>query len=114
MLLQSLSIGRRSPKAVCFLDPKTVIVTNYWGALIRVDLETEKMLIRPIADNGISAVSKSGNHLVAVSYDGAAYLVRADDLTVVNTLRGMTQRLRPSAMIGPHLGSAVCAGAPCA
>lgn len=110
MLLQSLSLGRRSPKAVCFLDPKTVIVTTYWGALIRVDLETEKMLTRPIAENGISAVAKAGNHLVAVSYDGAAYLVRSDNLTVVNTLRGMTQRLRPSGIIGPHLSREVCVG----
>ena len=32
-LLHSVSLGRRSPKGVCFLDPTTVIVTNYWGAL---------------------------------------------------------------------------------
>ncbi|MCZ6698665.1 MAG: hypothetical protein O7D94_07030, partial [Planctomycetota bacterium] len=111
MLLQSFAIGRRSPKAVCFLEPGTVVVSNYWGALIRVNLETEEMLIRPIAKNGISAVAGTGNRLVAVSYDGAAYLVRADDLTVENTLRSMTQRLHPSALIDPNLTPATCAGA---
>lgn len=111
MLLQSLAIGRRSPKAVCFLNPETVIVSNYWGALIRVDLASERMLTRTIAANGISAVGRAGNRLVAVSYDGAAYLVRPDDLTVENTLRSMTQRLRPSALIDPDSTSAVCAGA---
>jgi len=111
MLLRSIEIGRRSPKAVCFLDPKTVIVTTYWGALIRVDLDSGRMLTRRIAENGISAVAKTGAHLVAVSYDGAAYLVRSDDLTVANNLRSMTQRLRPSATIGPHLDREVCVGA---
>jgi len=101
-LVQSLAIGRRSPKAVCFFDPKTVIVTTYWGALIRVDLETAKMLVRPIAENGISAIARIGHRLVAVSYDGSAYLVNSDDLKVENTLRGMTQRLQPSNLINPR------------
>jgi len=98
-MIHSVSLGRRSPKAVCFFDPQTVIVTNYWGSLLRIDLESEKTLTRPIAKNGISSIARCGDSVVVSSYDGAAYLVRADDLSVQNTLRGMTQRLQPSALI---------------
>jgi hypothetical protein len=101
LMLHSISLGHRSPKGVCFLDPRTVIVTNYWGALLRIDLETEKVLVRSIAENGISAVARCGDHLAAVSYDGVVYLVRADDLQVINSLRLMKQRLEPSARIRP-------------
>ena len=100
-LLHSFSLGHRSPKGVCFLDPQTVIVTNYWGALLRVDLDSGDVLTRQIAENGISAVARSGDQLVAVSYDGVAYRVQPDDLSVVNTLRSMTQRLHPSNLIRP-------------
>ncbi|MCA9140265.1 MAG: WD40 repeat domain-containing protein [Planctomycetales bacterium] len=100
-LLHSFSLGHRSPKGVCFLDPQTVIVTNYWGALLRVDLVTGDVLTSQIAENGISAVARSGDDLVAVSYDGVAYRVRANDLSVINTLRSMTQRLHPSRLIRP-------------
>jgi WD40 repeat protein len=99
-MLHSVSLGRRSPKAVCFFDPHTVIVTNYWGQLLRVDLETGKMLWSSIGKNGISAITRSGDHVAASCYDGAAYLVRSDDLSVQNALRGTTQqRLQPSALI---------------
>jgi len=101
-LLHSLPLGRRSPKGVCFYDDRTVIVTNYWGSLIRIDLEGGRARTRSIAENGISAVSRCGLHLVAVSYDGAAYLVDPEDLTVLRELRCMTQRLSPSAMITPE------------
>jgi WD40 repeat protein len=101
LMLHSFSLGRRSPKGVCFLDPRTVIVTNYWGALLRIDLDTGNVLTRSIAENGISAVARSGDHLAAVSYDGVVYLVRPDDLQVVNSLRLMRQRLEPSARIRP-------------
>jgi toxoflavin biosynthesis protein ToxC len=95
-MLHSVSLGRRSPKGVCFWDPDTVVITNYWGALLRVDLATGRVQTRQIAENGFSAAVRSGEHLVAVSYDGAAYLVRVEDLTVLRTLRRMTQRLEPS------------------
>ena len=100
-LWHSFSLGRRSPKAVCFLDARTVIVTNYWGSLLRIDLESGSILTRPIAHNGISSLARSGDLLVVVSYDGVAYLVRPGDLSVVNTLHGMTQRLQPSELIQP-------------
>lgn len=92
----SIAIGRRSPKAVCFLDAETVIVSDYWGALLRVDLIHERLTRHPIAVNGISSLCRIGAHLAATSYDGAVYLVRPGDMTVVATLRAMTQRLEPS------------------
>lgn len=95
-LLHTISLGRRSPKGILFYDPRTVIVTNYWGALLRVDLESERVTSHQFAKNGISAVNRNGDQLVAVSYDGTAYLVRPDDLEVVNRLSTMTQRLEPS------------------
>ena len=45
----SVSLGRRSPKSMCFLDERTVIVGNYWGELIKFDLETERVSRRTIA-----------------------------------------------------------------
>ena len=94
-LTHSIELGRRSPKALCFLDARTVIVSNYWGELLRVDLDTHRIERRTIARNGISAVTRAdaaGEHLYASSYDGAAYLVRSVDLAVVNELRAMHQR----------------------
>jgi WD40 repeat protein len=95
-LLHSFALGRRSPKSVCFLDPDTVIVTNYWGSLIRINLRSGQIFSKQIAKNGISAAARIRDGLVAVSYDGSAYLVRTDDLSVINELQSMTQRLQPS------------------
>jgi WD40 repeat protein len=97
-LHHSISLGRRSPKAVCFVDPRTVVVSNYWGSLLRVDLDQDTVVQRQIAQNGISSIARSGGDLIVVSYDGSAYRVRATDLEVMNRLRGMTQRLQPSAL----------------
>ena len=95
-LLHSISIGKRSSKGILFLDSKTVIITNYWGELIRVDLPGEEKLTRLIAQNGISAVSRAGDNIIAVSYDGSAYLVDPKDLSVVNKLQAMVQRVPTS------------------
>lgn len=95
-LVHSFALGRRSPKGVCFFDRETVIVTNYWGSLIRIDLASGHIQNNQIAKNGISAAVRSPDGLVAVSYDGTAYLVRPDDLKVLNLLKCMNQRLVPS------------------
>ena len=101
-MLHSCSLGRRSPKAVCFFDRDTVIVTNYWGALLRFDLVSGEVVTRQIAENGISAIARSGAELVAISYDGVAYRVCPKDLSVINALRSMRQRLHPSRLIQPQ------------
>jgi len=92
-LLHTVSLGRRSPKAVCFFDDETVVVTNYWGELIRVTLPGEQVLRRQIAENGISSAVPSGDHVVVTSYDGSVYLVRPADLSVANVLAAMRQRV---------------------
>jgi WD40 repeat protein len=92
-MVHSVSLGRRSPKGICFYDADTVIVTNYWGELIRITLSTEESLTKQIARNGISAIDRCGENVVAVSYCGAAILVNPADLTTINTLRAMTQRV---------------------
>jgi len=97
-LLQAFDLGRRSPKAVCFVDRETVVVTNYWGELLRVDLNTGAILRRQIAANGISAIARTsavGDRLLASSYDGSNYLVRSSDLRVINRLQAMQQRPEP-------------------
>ncbi len=92
-LLHTVSLGRRSPKAVCFFDDQTVLVTNYWGELIRVTLPDEQVLRSQIATNGISAAARAGDHVVVTSYDGSVYLVRPADLAIANVLSAMRQRV---------------------
>jgi hypothetical protein len=70
-----------------------VVIGDYWGTLICVNLENEKVSRVQIARNGISSLSRSGDHLVATSYDGSIYLVRTSDFQVVNTLTAMKQRI---------------------
>ncbi|MGD8817665.1 MAG: hypothetical protein PVJ51_10795, partial [Acidobacteriota bacterium] len=67
--------------------------------LIRIDLRDGDILRRQVAKNGIGAIARCGDHVAIVSYDGAAYLVEPQTLELMNTLRSMTQRLRPSALI---------------
>lgn len=92
-LIHSLLTGRQSPKSVCFWDHDTVIVGNYWGYLVKADLRDESITRVRIGPNGISSLARNGDHLVAACYDGAAYLVRPQDLTVVNELRAMRQKV---------------------
>ena len=93
-LLESYSLGRKSPKGVCFFDDNTVVVTTYWGELFRLDVASGEMIHAQIAENGISSAVRCGELLAAASYDGAIYLVDPRDLSVVNTLRVMRQRLQ--------------------
>lgn len=95
-LVHAIRIGRRSPKSICFVDEDTVVIGDYWGDLIRVDLPTSQVSRARIAENGISSIARSGEYLVATSYDGGIYLVEPSSLKVLNTLRAMTQRVRPT------------------
>jgi WD40 repeat protein len=95
-LIHAIRIGRRSPKSICFVDEATVVIGDYWGDLIHVDLATSQVSRTQIAENGISSIARSGEYLVATSYDGGIYLVEPSTLKVINTLRAMTQRVRPT------------------
>jgi WD40 repeat protein len=98
-LLQSIELGRRSPKSLCFWDADTVIVGDYWGALVKIDLATGNIVRRTIAANGLSALTRCGGALVATSYDGGVYRVSVSDLEITGVYRAMTQRLVPTTAI---------------
>ncbi len=101
-LLESFALGRKSPKGVCFFDDDTVVVTNYWGELFRLDIPSGGLIHAQIAENGISAAVRCGNFLAATSYDGAIYLVDPRDLSVVNVLRVMRQRVHAPTWAAPR------------
>jgi toxoflavin biosynthesis protein ToxC len=96
-LLHTVNLGHRSPKGILFYGEHTVIIANYWGELLKLDLPGEHVTRRQIAENGISSVVRSGDNVVATSYDGTVYLVNPDDLHVVSTLKAMQQRVGESA-----------------
>lgn len=92
-MLASFNTGRQSPKSLCFWDQNTVIVGNYWGYLVKADLDSGQVSRVRIGPNGISSLTRSGDLLVAACYDGAAYLVQPEDLKVVGELRAMRQKV---------------------
>lgn len=92
-LLYSFNLGRRSLKSVCFYHEDTVVVGDYWGHLIRVNLGTGDVLRQKIAENGISSVARCDKHVVAVSYDGGIYVVDPFALNVIKTDKAMQQRV---------------------
>lgn len=98
-LLHNIGLGRRSPKALEFLENDIVIVTNYWGELLRVDLKSHSVMRKTIAENGLSSLRIRGEHIVTSSYDGNIYLVDGHSLEVINTLHGMTQRIDSPAYV---------------
>jgi len=89
-LQHSIPVGSKSLKSVCFWDESRVIIGDYWGGLVLVDLDTETWRRRSVADNGISALSRMGDHLVVCSYDGTIQLIDPD-LEILRTLRAMYQ-----------------------
>jgi WD40 repeat protein len=92
-LIHSLALGRRSLKSVCFFSATRVFVGDYWGRLSAVDLETGEVRGQTITRNGISALSRLGDRLVAVSYAGCACLFDPVSLAEVGRLDVMEQRL---------------------
>ncbi|TWD51169.1 WD40 repeat protein [Agrobacterium vitis] len=97
-LTHAIELGWRSPKCLCFWDAKTVIVGDYWGALLKVDLRTGTVQRQTIAANGISSLSRGFGGLLASSYDGGVYLIKVDDLSVTNVYRAMVQQIAPPAL----------------
>lgn len=98
-LLETFALGRRSLKSVCFFDADTLVVGDYWGSLIKVDLNAGRVRRAVIARNGISSVTRSGAHVLASSYDGGVYLVDPEELKAVNAFRSMDQRVREEAVV---------------
>lgn len=99
VLYHSIHLGKRSPKSLCFVSTDVVIVTNYWGELLRVSLKDGSILRKTIAANGISSIVPHGKHYAVSSYDGAVYLVEQENLQVLNRLRSMTQQVEAPAFV---------------
>ncbi len=93
LLRANIPLGNRSPKALSFVDNDTVIVTNYWGELLRVTISDEKMSRKTIAQNGISSIAIINHNIAVTSYDGSVYLVDPDGIDVINRYSAMTQRV---------------------
>ena len=93
LLRANIPLGNRSPKALCFVNNDTVIVTNYWGELLRVSISDEKVIHKSIAGNGISGIAVINQHIAVTSYDGSVYLVNPANLEVVNRYTAMNQRV---------------------
>lgn len=89
----SILLGRQSPKCVLFWDQNTIFVGNYWGNLWRVELPRERVTAFNIATNGISSLSRCGDHIAAVSYDGSLCLINPGDMSVVSRIRAMQQKV---------------------
>ncbi len=98
-LLHNIDLGKRSPKALAFWGNDIVFVTNYWGDLLRIDLRDQSVKQEKIAENGLSGIAVRGTEIIVSSYDGAIYLVGAEDLRVRNCLRSMTQRINSPAFL---------------
>lgn len=91
-ILSSFALGTRSLKSVCLMSSRIAIVGDYWGSLIRVDLETGAVRRKSIARNGISSLSRCGELLIAASYDGGLYGVHPDTLEITQQLIAGEQR----------------------
>lgn len=94
-LLFTRSLGRRSLKSVCFWSANRVIVGDYWGQLCAVDLDTGACRKADVARNGLSALARCGDGIVAASYAGEAVLLDPQTLDVRRRLIAMQQRLDP-------------------
>lgn len=89
------SLGRRSLKSVCFWSPNRVIVGDYWGRLYSVNLDGGAALKRDVTRNGLSALARCGDGIVAASYTGEAVLLDPHTLDEQRRLVAMQQRLDP-------------------
>jgi WD40 repeat protein len=98
-LLHCIPLGKKSLKSVCFWDRNWLVVGDYWGSVMGVDLNTHQVIKTQIAANGISALSRNGNYLVAASYEGIIFLVDPYSLNVVNQLQAMSQKVDMAALV---------------
>jgi WD40 repeat protein len=92
-LLTTWRLGSRSLKSVAFVSPELIFVGDYWGELIRVEVQTGEVRRMQIADNGLSSLARCGSLLIATSYDGSVYVVDQDHFEVKRRLIAMTQRV---------------------
>jgi len=92
-LVHSILLGRESPKCVLFWDRDTVLIGNYWGDILRVDLRDERISKSRIATNGIASLARCGPNLAAVSYDGSLSLLEPSSMELLSQLHCLQQKL---------------------
>ncbi|WP_202081398.1 WD40 repeat domain-containing protein [Caldalkalibacillus salinus] len=92
-LLYSYNLGRKSLKSVSFIDELTVVVGDYWGNIVKVDLESGDITRQTLARNGISSITRYDRYFIAVSYDGSVNVVDSN-LTIVKKILAMAQRIQ--------------------
>ncbi len=92
-LLHIHLFGRRSLKSVCFFGSNLVVVGDYWGAVHSVELDSGKHRHKPLARNGISALARCGDEILATSYAGATFLVDPVTLDERKRFVAMDQRV---------------------
>jgi WD40 repeat protein len=92
-LLESLALGWRSLKSVCFVTEDVVLVGDYWGGLFRVDLKTGVSTREEIAQNGVSSLARCGGLVLATSYDGSVSALHPSKRGLAHRLVAMKQRL---------------------
>ncbi|GGJ25257.1 WD40 repeat domain-containing protein [Paenibacillus hunanensis] len=94
-LLHSIYLGRKSLKSVCFFSDSIVVVGDYWGNVILVDLKNNNISKQMIAKNGISSInSLNDNEVLLTSYDGSIYTLNVLQFKLSKTYTEMTQRVQ--------------------
>lgn len=93
-LLYSYNLGRKSLKSVSFINDNTVVVGDYWGNIIKVELLEGKVTRKQLATNGISSIARKDEYVVAVSYNGSINIIDPTDLSIYKHISVMTQRLQ--------------------
>ncbi|MDQ0177486.1 WD40 repeat domain-containing protein [Bacillus chungangensis] len=91
-LLHTIELGAKSLKSVLFLDQNTVIVGDYWGNIIKVNIAKKTASTQKIATNGISSLARTENDIFAASYDGSVYQLDRENLHVLKKRTAMIQR----------------------
>lgn len=92
-LIESFQLGRRSLKSVCFASEDTVLVGDYWGTLLRVNLKSGQVCREQVATNGLSSLARCGSLVLATSYDGSVSAVHSLKPGVAHRIEAMKQRV---------------------
>lgn len=92
-IYQAVDLGRRSPKSVLVVDSENVLVGDYWGYLLAVNLRNERVTALRIALNGISSLTRVGANVLATAYDGSLLLIDPHQATKVVQIQGPQQRI---------------------
>lgn len=95
-LVGTYKLGNKSLKSICFINEFNIIVGDYWGNIIKVEVETGYSTKKRISSNGISSLArKNDTQFIASSYSGSLYHMTCseDGFSLINQLKFMEQRV---------------------